>query len=115
VVDTGLEYTPGDAVQVDVVRREHRVSVSDGGGAVRRAGTARGWRDGAPRGWRDRAPRQWRDAVDRVGSEIDVNISRDGVISLPVVGVGPGEEAIVRRIAEASLALYQELLELRSG
>jgi len=40
------------------------------------------------------APQGWRLAADRV--------------------VGPGEVAIVRRIAEASLALYQELLELSS-
>jgi hypothetical protein len=34
------------------------------------------------------------------------------VVWLPVVGRGPDEETIVRRIGEASLALYQELLEL---
>jgi hypothetical protein len=30
-----------------------------------------------------------------------------------VVAAGPGEEAITKRIADASLALYQELLELQ--
>jgi hypothetical protein len=34
------------------------------------------------------------------------------MISLPVVPVGPSEEQVVRRIAEASRAFYQELLEL---
>jgi hypothetical protein len=34
------------------------------------------------------------------------------VVSLPVVRVGPCEVKIVTRIAQASLALYQELLDL---
>ena len=41
-----------------------------------------------------------------------MNVGRHGIISLPVVPVGPCEEEIVRRIGAASLALYQELLEL---
>jgi hypothetical protein len=41
-----------------------------------------------------------------------VNVTRQGVLTLPVVRVGPGEDAIVARIAEASRSLYQELLEL---
>jgi hypothetical protein len=95
MVDTGLEYLPGDPVRVRVQRREQRVTVTDDGGAVRRAGRPRGWRD----------------AVDRVLGEFDVNISRDGVVTLPVVRVGPGEERVVDRIGRASLSLYQELLE----
>ena len=50
--------------------------------------------------------------VNRLSDEVVVNIGRDGVISLPVVRVGPPEEQIVARIAQASLALYQELLDL---
>jgi hypothetical protein len=42
-----------------------------------------------------------------------VNVTRRGVVTLPVVRVGPGEQAIVSRIAEASRSLYQDLLELR--
>jgi hypothetical protein len=34
------------------------------------------------------------------------------MVSLPVVRVGPPEDEVVRRIGEASRALYQELLEL---
>jgi len=33
-------------------------------------------------------------------------------VSLPAVPAGPGYEAIVRRVADASLALYQDVLEL---
>jgi hypothetical protein len=51
-------------------------------------------------------------AAQRVNSEWDVNISQAGVISLPVVALGPCEERVVRRIAEAALGLYQELLDL---
>lgn len=41
-------------------------------------------------------------------------ISRHGVVSLPVVRVGPPEAEVVRRIGEAARALYQDLLELGS-
>jgi hypothetical protein len=98
MVATRLEYLPGHPVQVRVVHRERRISVTDNGEAVRRAGR----------------PPRWRDAVDRVLEEFDINITRDGIVWLPVVEVGPGEEAVVQRIAQASLSLYQELLELRT-
>jgi hypothetical protein len=98
VIDTGLEYRPGDPVRVRVVRREHRISVTDDGAAIEKAGR----------------PARWREAADRVDEELDVNISQGGVISLPVVRVGPCEQKIVRRIGESSLGLYQELLELGS-
>jgi hypothetical protein len=93
---TGLEYRPGDPVRVRVVRRGPRTQVSDDGAAFDAAGRPRGWRDAA-RG---------------VQRDLDVNFSRSGAISLPVVGVGPSEDEVVRRIGEASRAFYQELLEL---
>ena len=96
-VDSGLQYRPGDPVLLRVIRREHRVEVSDHGAAAERAGLATGWQD----------------LARRLQRESDVNISRHGAVSLPVVAAGPGLEAITRRIAEASLALYQELLELQ--
>jgi protein involved in polysaccharide export with SLBB domain len=95
-VDTGLEYAPGDRVVVRVVRRENRERISDEGAAVERAGRPNGWRD----------------VARRIDDELVVNVSRQGTVWLPVVGRGPGEEAIIRRIGEASLALYQDLLEL---
>ena len=97
-IESSLAYKPGDPVTVSVRHREQAITVSDEGSAIERAG----------------APQGWRLAADRVAAEFDVNVSRHGVVSLPVVRVGPGEDAIVRRIAEASLALYQELLELSS-
>jgi hypothetical protein len=44
--------------------------------------------------------------------ELDVNVSRHGIVGLPVVRVGPSEEAVRRRIAQASLTLFHELLDL---
>ena len=96
IVDTGLEYRPGDPVRVRIVRHGGRVAVTDDGAAVERAGRPDGWRD----------------IARRIDDGLVVNVSRQGVVSLPVVGAGPGLEPIVRRIGAASLALYQDLLEL---
>ena len=82
-------------LRVDVRRHPY---LSDEGGAVDRAGR----------------PREWRAIAERIAGEREVNVSRGGVVSLPVVGAGPGYDAIVRRIGEASLALYEELLEATS-
>jgi hypothetical protein len=99
VIDTGLEYRPGDPVRVRVLRRERRTSVTDDGAAIEKAGR----------------PARWREAVERLDRDLIVNVSHQGVVSLPVVAAGPGVDSIVRRIAEASLGFYQELLELDDG
>jgi hypothetical protein len=96
VIETGFEYRPGEPVRVRVVRRERRVSVTDAGAALEKAGRPPGWPE----------------AANRIDRELIVNVSRHGVVSLPVVAAGPGLDAIVRRIGEASLALYDEALEL---
>lgn len=96
LVDTGLEYRPGDPVCVWVAHRERRVSVSDHGAALQKAGAAPGWER----------------ASARVLAELDINISRAGVVCLPVVAEGPSEEEVARRIGRASLIFFQELLEL---
>ena len=94
-VETRLEYRPGSPVRVHVVRRGPRISVSDQGAAFDAAGRSR----------------RWHAAAERVKQELDVNFSRSGAISLPVVAVGPPEDEVVLRIATASRAFYQELLE----
>jgi len=96
IVDTGFEYVPGDPVRVRIVRRDRRTRVTDDGGGVTRAGHPAGWRS----------------VAERVADEVVVIVSRHGVISLPVSSRGPALEALVQRIGEASLALYQEILEL---
>jgi len=95
-VETGFEYVPGDPVRVRIVHRDRRTRVTDDGRAVERAGRPAGWRE----------------VAERIAGEVVVNVSRHGVISLPVSRCGPGLEAVVQRIGEASLALYQEILEL---
>lgn len=95
-LDTGLEYRPGDPVRVWVQHRERRVSVSDRGEALQRAGGTPGWER----------------ASARVLAELDVNITRGGVVWLPVVAAGPSEDDVARRIGRASLIFFQELLEL---
>jgi hypothetical protein len=96
LIDTGLEFSPGDPVLVRVTQRGHRISVSDDGAAVVRAGLPPGWNTTAR----------------RISDELVVNIGRSGTVSLPVVPVGPPQTEVIRRIGAASLALYQELLEL---
>ena len=95
-VETGFEYVPGDPVRVRTVRRDRRIRVTDDGAAVERAGRPAGWRD----------------VAEQIADEAVVNVSRHGVLWLPVSQRGPGLEALVQRIGEASLALYQEILEL---
>lgn len=48
----------------------------------------------------------------RLERELDVNVSRQGAVWLPVVAAGPSEPEVVARIAAASLAFYEDLLEL---
>jgi len=95
-VDTGLEYLPGVPVLLRVVTRGRRVAVSDEGRAVELAGRPAGWREVAA----------------RIANQLIVNVSRHGTIGLPVSGCGPGHDAIVSRIAAASLAVYEDLLDL---
>jgi hypothetical protein len=95
LVTTGLEYLPGDPVLLRIA--QHRFPyVRDDGAAVEKAGRPAGWRT----------------VAERVARELVVNVSRGGVVSLPVVPAGPGLDAIVARVGEASLTVYQELLDL---
>ena len=96
LVDTGLRFRPTAPVLVRVTRRDRRINVTDDGAAIEMAGH----------------PPAWREAARRIGDEFVVNVSRHGAVSLPVVRVGPPEAEIVRRIGQASLAFYQELLDL---
>ncbi len=94
-ITTGLAYRPADPVRVTVTRRAQRTSVSDEGAAVGRAGKPDGWLA----------------IAELLARERDVNVTRQGVVWLPVVAAGPAEPVVVERIAAASLALYQDLLE----
>jgi hypothetical protein len=95
-VDTGREYAPGDPVRLRVDFRRYPY-VLDDGAAVEKAGRPEGWRT----------------VADRVARDLGVNVSRGGVVSLPVVARGPGFDVVAERIGLASLTLYEELLELK--
>ena len=92
-----MEYLPGSPVRVLVKRRERRINVSDDGAAAALAGTPPGWRD----------------VAREIELEHCVNVSRQGVVFLPVHHCFTVDE-IEERIARASLALYQDLLDLAS-
>jgi hypothetical protein len=94
-VETGLEYVPGEPVRLRVDFRRFPY-VLDDGRAVELAGRPDGWRD----------------VAERIARERIVNVSRGGVVSLPVVAEGPGFDTIAERIARASVELYEELTEL---
>ncbi|HWE81177.1 MAG TPA: ankyrin repeat domain-containing protein [Gaiellaceae bacterium] len=94
-IETTHEYGPGKPVHLRVDFRRFPY-VLDGGRAVELGGRPDGWRAAAERIARDRI----------------VNVSRSGVVSLPVVRGGPGFDAIVERIADASVELYEGILEL---
>jgi len=89
IVDTGLEYAPGDRVVVRLVKRDGRERVTDEARAATKAG-------------RTKVPE---DIARCVEDEFVVNVSRRGEIFLP-------GERFADRIGAASLALYQDLLEL---
>jgi hypothetical protein len=90
-----MHYLSGRPVQVTVKRREGRVDVTDDGRAVALAGTPPGWRE----------------VARRIEQEYIVNVSRTGAVFLPVSGPFTVDE-IEERIAAASLALFQDLLDL---
>ena len=97
VIDSGLWYTEGEPVQVFVRKRLHRYDLSDEAAAVRLAGKPPGWLDVAER---------------VVTDEFWLNVNRRGVVFVPAVEGGMDRAWLTRRVAEASLAVYDALLEL---
>jgi len=95
-VDAGLAYTEGEPVLVTIRRRGWRYDLRDDGRAVELAGQPEGWREVA--------------AV--VVEAFGLNVTRSGVVSVPAVEGGVDRDWLARRVAEASLAVYDALLEL---
>jgi len=79
-----------------VRRRDKRYLVTDDGAAVDRSGRPAGWRD----------------LASEVVASADLNLSRSGAVFVPAVEGGVPVNGLVTRVAETSLAVYQELLEL---
>jgi hypothetical protein len=100
VLDGGVVYVEGDPVKVRVRKRSHRYTIDDLGGAIGRAGQPTGWLDVARRVAED---------------EHGLNITRHGVVVVVAVEGGADLVTLALRIADASVAVYQEVLELDRG
>jgi hypothetical protein len=97
VVRTGLRYRAEDLVEVIVRKRGWRFDVSDSGQAVERAGRPAGWST----------------VAQRVADAHALNVNRRGVVF--VQSNEERLESLVSRVADCSVALYQELLESELG
>jgi hypothetical protein len=98
VFATDLRYGPDDPVEVVVRKRGERYDVSDRGRAVELAGRRVRWADVAERVVEDT---YW------------LNVNRNGVVFVQSNGVRL--DSLVRRVAECSAALYEELLDRELG
>jgi hypothetical protein len=96
VLDTGLAYAQGEPVLVTIRRRGRRYDLRDDGRALELAGRPVGWHE---------------TAAAAVGA-FDLNLTRNGVVFVPAVEGGVDRDWLARRVAEASLAVYDALLEL---
>jgi ribosomal protein L12E/L44/L45/RPP1/RPP2 len=94
---TPLTYVPGRPVRVRVRHREHRYDIDDMGAAVEIAGRPAGWRETAA----------------KVVAAIGWNVNRDGVVFVSAVE-GRDIDSLVRRTAEASVAVLEALLDTDS-
>jgi hypothetical protein len=97
VLPSELRYTEGLPVEVFVRKRMHRYAIDDGGAAVRLADKPQGWLD----------------VAEEVVEEPSLNVNRRGVVFVGTV-YPRMLEGLVSRVAEASLAVYEALLELES-
>jgi hypothetical protein len=98
ILDTGRTYDGHEPIRIHVKKRERRLEVTDGGGAVAAAGVA---------------PRtlSFPDHIDL--GDRSVNVSRKGVVFLAGWTAGSEEwlRALQELVAEGSLALYEALLD----
>jgi hypothetical protein len=96
-ISTDLRYGPDEPVDVVVRRRGWKFDVSDAGRAVELAGRPSGW------------PEVARGVVDAFA----LNVNRRGVVF--VQSNERRLEMLIARVAECSVALYQELLDRELG
>jgi hypothetical protein len=90
---TSLAYREGDPVVIEIRKRGHRYDLSDEGAAVQKAGV-----------------RGWLPVAEALVAEEGFNVNRRGVVFVPAVE-GRDLAALAARLAETSLAVFQELLE----
>ena len=96
LIETGRSYGSSEPVVIRVERRGTKLTIDDGGAAVRLAGR--------PRGWLERA--------DQVVSSTGLNVNRRGVVYVPAVGEARLDR-LVALVASTSLELYDTLLDER--
>ena len=93
----GLDYAPGQAVEVIARKRGPRWDFGDGGRAVRLAGKPAGWLA----------------VTEQVVAQQGMNVNRAGVVFVPAVErAGRDLAAIALRLGDVSHAVHAELLEL---
>jgi hypothetical protein len=97
VVETGTTYGDGEPVRIRVRQRGRRYDLDDDGRSVEKSGVA--------------FDRRARDAADRVVRREGFNISRHGVVFVSAVE-GRDLASLAARLAESSLDVHSELLEL---
>jgi hypothetical protein len=95
-LDTGLAYSGGDLILVQVRKRGHCYDLSDAGGAIARAGKPAGWFD----------------ELERLVAADGFNVNRSGVVFVPAVE-GRDIAMLALRLASVSRTAYLTLLELR--
>ena len=95
VLSTGLEYAPGEPVEVVVRKRSWKFDLSDSGRAVELAGRPSGWRDVAE---------------PIVNEQYFINVNRRGVVFVQSNALRL--DSLATRVAECSRAVHAALLEL---
>lgn len=97
-LDTGLDYGDGEHVRITLRKRGRRLVFSDEGRAVRKAGVS---------------GRDWLEVAERTAALDGMNVNRMGAVFAPaVLSAGRDLAKLAQRLAETSLAVYSELLEL---
>jgi hypothetical protein len=93
----GVDYVPGEPVEVFARKRGPHWDFDDGGRAVQLAGKPTGWLA----------------AAERVVAEEGMNVNRAGVVFVPAFErSGRDLAALVLRLGDVSHAVHAELLEL---
>jgi hypothetical protein len=98
VLDTGVDYGDGEPVRITLRKRGNRLVFTDEGRAVRKA---------------DVADCAWLEVAERAVAREGMNVNRLGAVFVPAVLRADRDFAeLVRRLAETSVVVYEELLEL---
>ncbi len=96
VVEPGPAFGDGEPVRIRIRQRGHRFDLDDDGAAWSRAGAS---------------GRAALETAERVVAEEGFNVNRAGVVFVPAVE-GRDIDALAARLADCSLAVHAELLEL---